>query len=806
MRSFVNDIRFAFRSFRKTPGFTAIICLTLALGIGANAAVFTMIDVLIYRPFPIPLIDELVIVWGTSPTSDWQRGGVAPGAYLEWSEQQESFDEFIASYIWDVNITGDIPERVQGTRVTPGFLSVLGVEPVLGRLFRQDESSPNASDVAVLSHRLWTRRYGADEAVLGTSVVMNGKPHVVVGVAPDRFNYPQGTDVWAPFQITPDLASVFDQNYLEVMGRLKPGVRVEDARSEMTVLARRTSEKHPDTQKGRGVLVEEMRRAVIDLGMPTLLALWQSTVIFVLLIACANIANLLLARGLDRRQELSLQQALGASRTRVLRQLATENLALAGIGAAASIPFSWLALEALRTNMPVQIQRFVLGWERIGLNWRVVTFTALAAAVASILFGLIPAWLASRPNLVGALNDGGRSSSTGRSASRGRSLLVAGEIAMALMLLVSAGLTLRGTIRTINANHGFDPENVLALELNLSGDEYDEPEAIRQFYVRALDELGKLPRVETANAINIIPSGDSNASRQYETLENPVDRLTDRPWAGYRIVTPSLFQTLRIPLLSGRTFDEGDRRDSQLVAVVSESMAEQAWPGADAIGKQFRFRTQSEDFVATVVGVSGNVTHNWFIGERPTFYLPASQQPRRGMHLVIATTGDPTAIGEAVRRTMRTVAPNQPIHNMRPLADIHADRMVGLRYMATVMGVFGGLALLLAAVGIYGLMSYNVARRKREIGIRIALGAERKDVLRMSIAKAVQLTALGSLIGAPLAWIAARVMENQVFGVIRLEWLTFASYSLTLIAVSLAAGYLPARRAANTEATEALRD
>lgn len=804
MHSLARDFTQALRSFKKNPGFSAIVVMTLALGIGANAAVFTMIDVLIYRPFPIPKISELVIVWGTSPTADWQRDGVAPGVYLEWEAQQQSFDAFIASHWWDVNITGETPERAQGTRVTPGFLSVLGVEPGHGRLFATQDGSVDATDVAIVSHRLWTRRYGADQSLVGRTIVLNGRAHEVIGITPDGFNYPQGSDIWAPLKFDSQTADSFDRNYLEVMGHLKSGVSVSEATSEMELLARRSEQAHPNDQRGRGVLVQELRRAVIDIGMPTLLGLWQSTVVFVLLIACANIANLLLARGLDRTGELALLQALGASRWRILRQLLTENLALAGLGAIASIPFSWIALEGLRNNLPTQIQRFVMGWERISLNPRVLLMTALAAGLTSILFGLIPAWLASRPNLVGALKAGSRSSG-GRSQSRGRSTLVAGEIALALMLLVAAGLTIQGTLETIHKNNGYDPQGILSAELTLADQEYEQPESIRQFYEQSLAEIRQIPGITSADAINIIPSGDSNSSRQYETLTNPVDTLSERPFAGYRIVTPGALDTLRIPLLSGRRFDSRDRADTALAAIVSESMARTAWPAGDALGEQFRFRTQSEDYVATVVGVAGNVTHNWFMGERPTFYLPLSQQTRPGMHLVIRTTGDPTESVDGLREAIMRVDANQPIYNVRPLADVHADRVIGLHYMATVMSVFGALALILAAVGIYGLMSYNVVQRRHEIGVRMALGADTADVVKLAIAKAVRLTLIGSLIGAPLAWAAGRVMESQVFGVIRLDWGTFAVFSMALVAVSLLAGYVPARRAAAINPTEALR-
>ena len=454
MSAFLRDLKLGFRSLAASPASTAIVVLTLGLGIGANTAVFSMVDALVLRPFPIPDIDRLVMLWGTVPAQGEDRDRASPADFVDWKEQSTVFERLIALEWWDVNLSGTgEPERLQGTFVSPDFLETLGVEPHLGRMLSADAEEFGARTV-VLSYQLFQRRFGGDPAVVGNSVRLDGESYEVVGVAREGFDYPYGSELWAPLWLDAETAARRDVHYLNVIGKLRPGVRREDAQAELDLITARLEKEHPVTNSGRGLRAVALARAVVDEGSPAFLALWQAATVFVLLIACVNVANLLLARGADREKELSLQQALGAKRSRIVRQLLTENLLLSIAGAALAIPFAWAGIDVLRNGLPPEIQRFVVGWREIDLDLRVLGFTAAVTVVTTLVFGLVPALRASRSDLTAALREGGRGGSEGRSRQRGRTLLVAGEVALALMLLVASGLSIRGMLRLANGDHG----------------------------------------------------------------------------------------------------------------------------------------------------------------------------------------------------------------------------------------------------------------------------------------------------------------------------------------------------------------
>lgn len=811
MSNFLRDLKLAFRSLTGAKSYTAIIAVTLALGIGANAAVFSIVDALVLRPFPIPGIDHLVMLWETVPKLDEDRGAVSPANFLDWldwREQANVFETLVATEWWDVNITGEAgeggPERLQGTFVSPEFFETLGVESVLGRTLAADSGNFGARTV-VLSYALFSRRFGSDPEIVGSSIVLDGERYDVVGVARPGFDYPNGSEIWAPLWFTAETAALRHRYYLEVIGKLRPGASVEDAQAELDVVAQRLEKEYPVTNEGRGVRAVALARAVVDLGAPAFLAVWQTTTAFVLLIACVNVANLVLARGADRRKELSLQQALGAGRSRIVRQLLTENLALALLGAALAIPLAWIGIDLLRNGLPANVQRFVVGWREIDLDLRVLSFTGAVSVFTTLLFGLVPALRASRSDLTEALKEGGRASSESGSRQRGRSVLVAVEVAVALALLVASGLSIRGTLRLANADQGYDPDGLMTFAIYLPERKYEDPEKQRQFYRAVVEGVREASGVISADAVNSLPSGGGGASRSIDVEGRTIPNLSERPIAHFRVITPGYFETMRIPLLQGRAFDDRDVQDSAPVAIVSRKFADRSWPGEEPMGKRFRTGSGDEAWL-TVVGVVGDILHDWFLREpQPTFYVPLEQQPRFGMRLAVRTRGDPEAITAAVRSQVLRADPDQPIFNARSMRELLSERLIGLKYAAIVMGVLGFIALALSAVGIYGLMAYAVTRRTHEIGVRVALGAARSDVLRLTVGQALRVTFAGVGIGLFLAYGAARLMESNLFGVVRLEAATFVALALVLSTVSILAGYVPARRALAVDPAVALR-
>jgi putative ABC transport system permease protein len=490
-----------------------------------------------------------------------------------------------------------------------------------------------------------------------------------------------------------------------------------------------------------------------------------------------------------------------------VRQLLTENLLLALGGAAAALPLAWIGIDLLRSAMPAEVQRFVVGWKEIDLDPRVLAFTGAVAMATTLAFGLAPALKASRPDLTSALREGGRGGSEGRSRQRGRRLLVIGELAIALMLLVASGLTIRGSLRLANGNHGYDPDALMTFEISLPEKKYEEPERRRQFYRALVEGVRGTSGVVAADLALTLPSSGSSYSRAVDVESDPIPYASERPTAHFVVVTPGYFDTMRIPILAGRRFGSEDREDAAPVAIVSRLFAERrwpGWPGADALGR--RFRMSDEEPWITVVGVSGDVLHDWFLqGPQPTFYLPFEQRPRTGMLLAVRTHEEPEAVTAAVRDQVRRIDPDQPIFHARTMRDLMAERLLGLRYATLVMAVLGLIGLVLSSVGIYGLMAYSVGRRTREIGVRVALGAARGDVLKLTLSQALSLTAAGVGIGLVLAYVAGRLLASNLFGVVRLEGGTFAVLAMALGAVSLMAAYIPARRALAVDPAVALR-
>jgi len=546
---------------------------------------------------------------------------------------------------------------------------------------------------------------------------------------------------------------------------------------------------------------------VIDVGAPAFLALWQATVVLVLLIACVNVANLVLTRGQDRRREIWLRSALGASRARILRQLVTENLLLALLGAAAALPLAWLAIEQLRDNLPGHIRRFVIGWDQIALSPRILLFTALIAVATVVIFGLLPSLSATRRRAAPSPGIGSRAGET-PTRSRGRSLMVVGQVAMTLTLLVAAILSIEGSIRQITGANGYRTEGILTMETQLAPAEYPEPEDRRRFFDDVLERVRALPGVERAESVDYLPAGGNSRSRTVTLRGEEASPDTRRPVVAHRVITPGYFDAMEIPLLAGRRFEAGDNAEAVPVAIVSEEMARRLWPGKEAIGRRIRLGDGPADEQpwVTVVGVGGDVIHHWFDqGTRPTVYRPQAQVPAAQLSIVVRASGDPLELMPAIRREVAAIDPDQPLFDVFTMEQVVANNTIGLRYVAVIMAIFGGIALVLSVVGIFGLTSYAVSRRTRELGVRAALGADRPRLLRLTVGAVLKLAAIGVAIGLATAVAVGRLLAANLFGTVTPSAATYAGVVALMVAVSLVAGLVPALRAVRAEPAAALR-
>lgn len=807
MSGMLQDLRLAWRGLRRSPGFTVVAVLTVALGIGANTAVFSIVDALLLRPFPLPDVERLVAVEEVAAEAPDSYLGTAPANYVDWQAAQQTMTHLAASEWWDVNLSGiGEPRRAAGHFVSAGFFEGLGVEVALGRSFLPAEADPGASHVVILSYSFWRREYGAEPGVIGRVVRLDGIPHTVVGVGPKGFDFPMGTDVWAPL-VLGEAATRRDSRYLRVFGRLADGRSSEEAESELKVVAARLAEEYPSTNEGYGVRVRPLATAVIDEGTGPFLALWQGAAAFVLLIACTNLANLLLTRGAARRKEIALRLAMGASRWRVVRQLGAESAMVAALGSAVALPVTWLALGEFRRSMPPEIQRFVYGWSDIDVDGRVLAFMVGAAVVAMALFGILPALRASRTSLTDSLKEGGRSVDATGGSSKSRGLLVASEIALALALLVAAGLSVQGAVRLLQGDRGYRGDGLMTFRVTLSERQFDSAGQRRQFHEALLERLDTLAGVSEAGAANVIPASNADWTRSIAFDDRPSDRASERPTAKYRSVTPGYLETMGVPLLQGRTLGPADIAGAQRVAVVSRNMAERFWPGQDPIGRRFRPVVRDEEEWITVVGVVGDVLHHWFDQDRrPTYYLPFAQSPPHEMTYVVRPmAGDPTAVMPEVRAALAGIDPDQALHSAMTMTEVERHNTIGLRYVALVMALFAGIALVLAAVGIYGVLAHVVGQRRHEIGVRLALGASRPDVMRLTLGYTLRHTLIGLLVGLLLAAGIGRLMATALYGVVSVEAWIFAAIAAGLLAVSLVAGYVPTRQALKVDPLAALR-
>jgi putative ABC transport system permease protein len=800
MRTLGKDVKYAWRSLMKRPMLTLTVALTLGLGLGANAAIFNLIDRLVLRPYPLADPDRVVLFSETGPTELYKKDSVAPANFYDWRASMTT-TEFLSLYsYWDANLVErNQPERLQGDQVTSGFFEALLVRPAMGRTFVRDDETFGRHHVVIISDRLWKERFDGDPAIIGRRVMVDGAPAEVIGVMPPRFNFPEGCDIWSPFWFDPKKPPVRNVRYTTVIGRLKAGRTLDDVEAEAGVIAGRLAREYPD-DRDYGVRVYTLTRGMLDEGTGPILSLWQVSAFIVLLIACANIANLLLARAGERRRETAIRLAIGAGRGDIIRELLTESTLLALLSVPGAIGFAWLSLYMLRVSMPANILRFVPGFESLGPDFRLVAFTMTLALLTAAIFGLLPAVQAGRARVSETLKEGGRTA-TGRQLLR-RALVVV-EIAIALPLLVAAGLGALGTQQFLSGPQGYDPDGMLTMKLVLPGRAYSDAASQRLFADKAIAAIQPIAGVASVSIVNNPPASGGNMGRRVDIEGHPPQDPNHLPIVDMRSVTPGYFSLMRIPIVRGRDFTTGDREQDAAVAIVSESMARKFWPNEDPIGR--RFKTPAEGSM-TVVGICGDIIHDWFNRHNtPTMYRPYRQVPTNYFGIMIRTAGDPSSLAGPVRRALLGVDPEQPVFEMMTMRRALHERTIGLQYLVGVMTVFGGIALVLASVGLYALISYLVVQRRHEIGVRVALGASRAQVVRLTIGQAFRLTIVGSAIGLLLSIALGRLIQAGLVGVGSSDPRVFVAFAGVLIGTALVAGYVPARRAAAIDPMVALR-
>lgn len=795
MDTFWQDLRYGFRMLAKEPAFTAVAVVALALGIGANTAIFSVVNGVLLRPLPYPSPDRLVMVWDLQPPNE-----ETPASYPEfasWSEQKQLFDEAACYFNTSYTLTGGtLPEQVRGMRVSASLFTLMGTQPLLGRLLLPQDEQPDSERVVVISYGLWKRALGGDPNGVGRTLRLNDQIYTVVGVLPADFRFIRNPEVWAGHRLDAQRAPA-GLHFLQVLARLRPGLSLAQARKEIEPVAAQLQKEH---SRNHRINLTGLREQIIG-DSRTLLLILQCAVGFVLLIACANIANLLLARAADRRREIAVRLALGASKLRIVRQLLTEHLLLSLLGGAVGIA---LAKYGLRLLLALE-QNTIPRATEVNIDSRVLLFSVLIAIATGVIFGLAPALEAAKTTLSDTLKEGGRTGSGGSRRFRLRSALVISEVAISFVLLVGAGLLVASFVRLTHEDKGFDPSRVLTFEVSLPVAKYRGPQQQIAFFREALNRLRALPGVEEAGAINELPLGGGDVNGGFTIEGRPTGPRDPEPVSEKRMISAGYFATMRIPLLQGRFFNDRDREGAPQVAIVNEALARRYFPNEDPIGKRIDFgweTTGSQE----IVGVAGNV-RGISLGQtaQPAIYLPFTQRATNDLVLLVRTTLDPSALVSAAREAISGVDQNQPISNIRTLEDVVYESAGKPRFRTFLFAVFASIALVLATIGLYGVMAFSVTQRTHEIGIRVALGAQGSDVLRMVVKEGMLLVIIGIVIGLAAAFAVTRVLASLLYGVTPTDPVTFVTLSLLMIGVALIACLLPARRALRVDPMVALR-
>jgi putative ABC transport system permease protein len=799
------DLRYAWRALGQRPLLSFTVVVTLALGLAANSTTFSLMDALVLRPYRFAGVDRLIMAT-TAPqdANFFDRINVTAADFREWRERSTTIKDWAMYQWWDANLSGvDVPEQVPAFFVSPGFFELMGSAPAIGRAFTESEAQPGQHHRVVLGHGLWVRRFASDPNIIGKSVRLDGEPYEVIGVGPQGFTTPDGAELWAPLALTDQQWADRRNENFGILGRLADGATVEQARAEITTIVDTQRRDHPESNVRRYARLLSFTNGMADPGAGAFIAVWQGAALLLLLIACANIANLLMARGAERSSEYALRLALGASRARIFTQTLLEGLLLSLIGVVMSLPLLAVGLGLARGSIPASVRRFVPGWSFIQMDVPLVLATALLGTVAMVAFSLLPAIQAVRAQVSETLRQSGRSHTAGRNRQWLRSALAATQVALALALLFASTMSLDAANRTVNGVLGFDKSNVLVAQLNLPERNYSDVETRRRFITNVMDNMRGIPAVSDIGAINLIPNAFNNTSRRFFP-EGEELKEHEAEFAQYRIADSGFFTAMKIPLVRGRLFDTSDRVDGPPVAIVSTTLARNYWGDSDAIGKRFKLAIDGPWI--TVVGVTGDVVHNWFVREFETVYRPLSQTAPYSVAFALRTVGEPTALGGDLRRAIAKVDADQPIASLASMATLVDERAAGFSFIARALAIVGAIALVLSIMGIYSLMAFLTAQRTQEIGVRMALGAGRWQVIRVTTRRAAVITAIGAVAGSALALGLGRMMESLLFGLVNINLLQLASLVTVLAAVALLAAYLPARRAARIDPMTALRE
>lgn len=802
MESLIKDIKYGVRSLMKRPGFTFIAIITLGLGIGANSAIFSVVNGVLWRPLPYPNAQQLVMAWENhkargGPEREW----FAPSDFTDWRDQNSSFSHLSALNDWAPTLTGrDEPEPLVGATVSHDMFALLGVAPALGRSFLPEEDLPKAPNLVVMSHELWQRRFNSDQAIVGKSISLNQESYSVIGVMPAGFQFPviPNAQLWRTIQ--PGLPPSCQRGclVLRVLGRLKPKVSIEKAQADAGTIAARLAAQYPDSNSKVGATLVPLHEQLVGkIKRPLLLLL--GAVGFVLLIACANVANLMLARAATREREMALRAALGASRGRVIRQLLTESGVLALVGAVAGLVLAFWLLRLLLSLSPPGTP----GLEKIGIDIYVLGFTVLVALVTGLLFGLVPALQLSKVDLNRSLKSVGKGTPAGSQGGRVRGALVIVEIALALILLIGSGLLMKSFILLQRVDPGFNPDHLVTLRLILNKTAYPNIPQVTDFYSQLIDRVKTLPGVQSAAAISTLPLSGNDTDTDFLIEGRPQPPPNQEPVAWFSSVSPDYFRAMELRVVKGRAFTPLDNEKSPLVVIISETMARRYFPSEEPLGKKIG---RGPDRWREIVGVVRDVKHFGLDADTPpAMYFPLRQVPARAMNLVVRTSGDPLSLAPSLRAQVWAGDHNLAIANLGAMKDLVSASIVQQRFILLLLVCFASLALLLAAVGIYGVMSYVVTQRTHEIGIRMALGARMGDVLKLIVRNGIVLTFIGVAIGLSLAFALTRLMTSLLFGVTPTDAMTFALVAFGLVLVALVACLLPARRATKVDPLVALR-